>query len=196
MKRLLTILYSLSIIILICKPAHAQCVDWDGIKETYDTYIKDPSSLNAGKLIGILPDDLSMEDRRNPKWGKTLDYIFEHEKFILLENLIKDGDENAINVIFKLKTITDGSSALHTDTVIGSIIIPHTKLFLKTLKNNRRYVHRLDVILLSTGPKLVDKFDEQSALLRKRYLALKAVKDKSLLLIRDECLTYFIEYED
>ena len=165
-------------------------VDWDSMRSAYARYSKDPSEENAMKAASYLPKDLGYaappSSRRNH---------LETEKYILknlgsLESQIFRGKVNSTNLAFRFYTVADGELAESLDILLGKLICRNPRLFLRTLKANRRLVPRLDALLMNYGSDYTDKDEAQASEFRRRLRCLRKVRDRELQEIRDECVEF------
>jgi hypothetical protein len=157
--------------------------NWNQLKQRYKYYLSHKSDISQKSLLEILPKEevTNLKDADD-----TIDYIFNN--FAILEEGAKAGDLDTINILVRLRRITDGANSEYISILLGKIIAVHPEVFLMSLKENLDNITRLDSLLCNLGPKYVDKIYKQTEELERRYLALREVDNKSLAKVKDLAL--------
>lgn len=166
----------------------AEEYDWNKVNKTFIEYIESGGYEKGEELLKLLPDhSLSTEERR-----KGLEAIEDYFSGKYSNDvLIGSGDLVNINIIFRLRHLTDAAYAQHLSILLGSLIEKYSQNFLLALEQNlerilMRYI--LNSILCNTGPEFVDKPELHIDELKKRYKALEEVEGANEL-VKELCLT-------
>jgi hypothetical protein len=174
---------------------------WPHAYRAAETYFKDPSPKNGEKFAMALP-----VKRNWPSNGerRLANLVFDftskggRQNFSILEKDLERGEPRAIDVGFRLISISDGLAGEELIFVLGRIADRHPRLFLQKLRAYQGKTQPDVLELLSDMLYPVAWREQQqneagySDLLEKslniRMEALKSVKDNELREFRDRCL--------
>lgn len=159
------------------------------LKKAWIRYMDYPSSKNAQKVYSLIPDSRSISNLEETEEEKELwNWIW--LTLPVLEKEMYAGDRNAVKVAFKLYPIHRGTFSANLDVILAHFARVNPKMFLEELKKHQKLITPKQAIEGSMGL-------EECGLANVRYLklqntlkALKRVKDKSLVNVRDECINY------
>ncbi|MEJ6952589.1 hypothetical protein [Natronospora cellulosivora (SeqCode)] len=169
------IMFSLIMVLLILPvtATYAEEYNWDEINKRFIEYMENGNEENANLLLELLPkNSVSYEERLNKPQAINDFFTGKYSDDLL----VASGDVVNINIIFRLRYLTDGAHASELDILLGSLITKYPENFLLALEENIDNVKRLDAILLAnTGLERVDRFDLQLEELQKRYNALNDI---------------------
>lgn len=160
--------------------------NWPRLCDAYKTFRANPDSRNASAVTGLLPKRLNLPLPKTRDEQRCWYYIADHLE--VLSKKVQAGDVEAVRLAFRLMAISDGHMSEELDIMLGKLAIPHPRLFLKLLAENRELVVRLDALLGNLGEEYVDRFEAQCLALRRRVRALQTVTDTSLAHVRDEAI--------
>jgi hypothetical protein len=185
---------------------------WEkGIKAASE-YFEDPSPEHAKELFMALPRNRSEIDAFLDAEGeqRLLDYIMdflrggERRHLSILEREIEAGEPYAIDVAFRLFSITDGGYEESLCFILGELLVPnHPRLFLQ-----RASIHNTDVgqskfwdhleCILGMGadwgeiPEAGGDPEKYKQIYNERIVrrikALESVDDPDLIKLRDQCI--------
>lgn len=173
-------------------------IEWEKIRAAFKAYCESPSVDSAKKILFFMPVEFDNRAADFEQWVSTSEYIYEHEPFIVLENLIRKGDNFAIRIAFRTLLITDGAFTEDLCSLISESIQADPTTFLEEadrLLDNNRKGHLLNSILRSDNDidTLVLEEDmeakkEFSKEIQLRVKSLKTVTRPKLQRIRDICI--------
>lgn len=156
------------------------------IEESFKEYIEDPNDETANQLYNIIPLFDSYDQDRKNEIANTLDLNFN-----VLETHIGTGSKSAIDLAFRLFSITDGALSSLLNMTIGPYLHIDPSYFLKSLKKHSHLVVKKKV-LGNLGIDLVDEVRLQDQEIEKRIYSLEKVDDPSLSNIKNECVGILI----
>jgi hypothetical protein len=180
----ISILFSLN---LIC---FGQNDKWIEFELLFNNYLTNPTHEKFIKVYNSLPDKRMSGE--NPK-NEILDSILLTS--MQLEPMILRGDQDALELGFKLMTIADGEFAEWLDWTIGKLIVTHPALFLEELNNHRQITGDIYGLIVNFGPDFVENKNGFLIEINKRIKSLKNINDPKLNKVRDECLKELHQFE-
>lgn len=106
-----------------------------------------------------------------------------------LENHLSTGNKNALELAFKLFSITDGELSEYLTIIIGAYININPTFFLETLEH---HYHLIPVtsLLGNYGLDYVDEFELQNIETQKRIDSLKLIDVPNLKKLKQECISH------
>ena len=113
-----------------------QEMKWIEFEKTLKIYISNPTHNNSIQVYNLLPIKSSGGDYPSKNISDSIS-----STAVKLENLIIQGNKDAVRIGFKLFTIADGEFAEWLDWTLGKLIISNPILFLKELKNHRQIAY-------------------------------------------------------
>lgn len=168
-------------------------VNWGQLRMTVNDFINSPDKKNADKIKKLLPPgkQASRKESFNTELsGAILDNLDK------LDKMVSAGNGNALDVVFSLKQISDGSySEYITEIILNSIAIC-PKEYLTGIRDWR--VSDPDPCL-DVADFTYDFTGDRLQMLKKRKLAIQTVNDKQLEVQKKcaiEALTIYIEDEE
>ena len=167
------------IAVIMSTPVNAKEYNWNRLKREYKSFVEAPSYTEKQELLKVLPDK-KIETVND----EVLDYIFAN--LSSLEESAKQGNSTALDILFKLKLLSDGAYAKQISIILGTVIPDHPQEFLYALKDNLSAI-RLGAVVGNLGTEYVDDVPGSIVELEKRYSVLKEVEDAPKD-IRDLCL--------
>lgn len=161
---------------LACEPP-----DWVELSKAYGAFLDEPSDMNAKRVLAMLPfcsPDIAAD---NAYWTELApdaglpghNYQYYHEVL----GLARQGNVNAIEIMFRLAWLYDGEEGEALSTDLGGISDSQPKAFLKAYSAERGEVRDLDTVLTGLGPEYIDDFPAQIKKLKKRYAILSGVRE-------------------
>lgn len=158
--------------------------DWETLGKKAAIYFSDPSPKNTSEFLEALPR------YKLEKLNKDVyEYLFKYENIKIIERQILAEDNEVIDIVYRLFFIADGHSAEMLIMILNKLIHVNPNLYLEKLK-----VHQDDYLIKARGLFFLcytaNLNSEEEALIEKnqRIEALKRVKDKKLIEIRDRCI--------
>jgi len=156
---------------------------WGKMKEAFDRFAKEPSSITAREFYNSIPPD--EEPARDRK--EILDHIILRDGIIATEML--QGNTYAARAAIRILKFVKGSSQQRVGGRLGELIRVKPAVFLKAC-----YEEREDPYIKGKGfpvgyiPYIMKKKERSSYELEIRMEALRSVEDLELESVRDECL--------
>jgi hypothetical protein len=181
---------------------------WANAYKAAEAYFAKPSPENAEKFFMALPDR-PLPHMDSDGELRLINLVFDfvgsgmRKNFSILENKIKEGEPQAVDVGFRLINISDGLAGEEILFALGRIADKHPRLFLQKLRAHQGKTQPDVLELLSDILHPVAWWEQQQdeagypELLKKRLKtrinALKSVEDSDLRELRDRCLK-LLEY--
>jgi len=174
-------------VIGLCQQTNPSGIDWRSLEVAWQAYIEKPSDRNADRVYNVLPASIPDSIPTSEIGSRVDELIFDNvEK---LEDQVKLKKRSAVRLAFRMMTISDGAFAETLDQILGALIRVDARLFLEEFRNHRTIVRGLAGLLGNCGEEFVDNEAAVKKELKARIKSLKAVKDKNLVGVRDECIT-------
>ncbi|MCP4149552.1 MAG: hypothetical protein GY757_17535, partial [bacterium] len=149
-------------------------------------FLRYPSKKNIRFLYKNLP--INRPDTESPIEKKIWLWIWQSLK--TLENEVYAGERDAVRVAFRLLTLAKEAQTPNLDKIITHLIRIHPVIFLEILKEFKKEIKPEYALDDSVGYAFSGLREHRLLKLKKTYDALKGVKKKKLLDIRDYCLDY------
>jgi hypothetical protein len=162
------------------------------IMAAYSSYLEYPDSQNAKRVGALLPGkELANRGSYTSRIANILENIINAgDHYFILEREAWAGDENAADILFRLKIISDGASSETLCTSLGTLVRLNPLLFLKllykyegqkpTAENVKLYVTMLDSYFWER--ERAAKYE-----LEMRIVALERVKEKEYVELAQAC---------
>lgn len=151
-------------------------------EEAWNSYIKNPIKENSLNLYNAIPLYDNYDNQRKSKLYQQID-----EELDLLEQELLTGDEDTIDLAFKLKSITTGEVAYFLNIYLGKTINVKPEYFLRSL-NKHYHLCSLGKVLCGYGPDYVDELEMCNVETEKRIESLSTVTDLALQKIKSACI--------
>lgn len=162
-------------------------VNWSRLSRAFQEYVKNPSPEKAEDAIKLLPISGHVKYTGSNAEQEAIETIY--SKFQVLERQIKARQKESVRLAFRLMSISDGTMSEDLDIMLGKLIRMDPRLFLQELQRQDTSEDAIEGLLANLGEDLVDDQKKDCAELKKRNKALQSVKDQTLLVTRDRCLS-------
>jgi hypothetical protein len=173
-------------------------INWDEIRRAFGSYCQSPSSGKAIWILSIMPKSFDNRTADHEQWTSTVDYIYEHERFSVLERGIRKGDSFATRIAFKTLNISDGAFTQSLCALIAESIRANPTVFLEELKalfesgDEGDLVYSIlrddldtDILAIEENPQAKQEYAREINL---RIKSLETVTRPDLIDIRNYCL--------
>jgi hypothetical protein len=175
---------------------------WEKLKTAYAAYVKNPSTRNAKKVCGIVPECANppaetpisayVESPGVQAQVDADDYIMAH--LDVLEKRMKSGDRASFNLAYQLYTISDGEFSEDLAEMLDKPIHSNPQLFLEELQENQaglQQTGRFEDLLTFMGTQFADQAGQPLKEYQSRIRALRQVRKPGLKALRDKCIAIF-----
>jgi|WetSurMetagenome_2_1015567.scaffolds.fasta_scaffold81324_2 hypothetical protein len=164
-------------------------IDWNGIREAYENFIKNPSSCTGAKFLAKLPETPILRVKEVDEKLRTYDLIISPINHSLFRRIVLNGNAYAVEAVFRLLNISDGAGTEELLLLLGRVMKEHPRLYLEILDKYKdmeffRLVGGYGVEM-NTEP-LGSK--ERMVELQNRINSLETVQDVRYRVLRDRCI--------
>ena len=158
---------------------------WRRTKETFDMFIRMPSSMTAREFCDSIPADKDVVlDRED-----VLDHIFRNHRHVIMAIEMLQGNTNAARAAIRILKYVRGEWRQIVGESLGELIRVNPVAFLNACYEEREDLHiKEEGFPVGFIPDIMKKHERSSYELGIRMEALQAVEDVKLESVRDECL--------
>ena len=116
----------------------------------------------------------------NDEYRNTFNMLIENYMDLIRE--FQNGNPKAVDIIYSLIPLADGSIREGIDIALGQLITKDPELFLQSLIKNKEFVQDSDIDSLvgNLSPDYIDQFELSKAEIQKRIDAIQLVNSKEL----------------
>lgn len=148
----------------------------------WKNYLNDPSDETAMAVYKTIP---LYDLYDNKKKAKILEHL--EWDFLKLEDHVLSGHKYALDISFKLFSITDGALSEYLYIIIGSFIHVDATYFLESLDKHYHLIE-IESVLGNYGPDYVDEYELQNIETQARVDALVGVTTLKRHTLKEECI--------
>jgi hypothetical protein len=153
-------------------------------EENWKNYIKNPCNQTAIAAYKTIPIYKTYDEQK-----KSRIFNLVNDSIDKLEKHLSTGNKNALELAFKLFSITDGELCEFLTIIIGAYIHINPTFFLETLENHYHLIP-IPSLLGNYGLDFVDEFELQNIETQKRIDSLNLVDVPDLKKLKNECITH------
>lgn len=157
--------------------------DWETLEKKAAAYFSDPSPNNESDFYKALP---RKKIEKLP--GDILKLIFRNENLEVITQQIHKENRKVIEIVYRLFLITDAGYTEILIVILNELIYINPSLYLEKLKaHHDNEVKKIGGLFVCYTANLNSE-EEALIEINQRIEALKRVKDKKLIEIRDRCI--------
>jgi len=158
--------------------------DSEKLSTEWNSYLETPNATTALKVYNQLPS-------KGHIFKETSDVALEesiYDHLNIVEEQVKQGDANNIQLAFRLFTISDGCFSEWLQEILGQTINTHPELFLTELNTHRHLFTKVNSLVGNFGEEFADDLDKQITATKRRIKNLKKVENSAVANVKKECI--------